>query len=141
VKRDLGDGFELDDAKGRVDLDEVHRFISEESYWAKGRPREVQDRLVADAARIVGLYHDGRQIGFCRAATDGVSFVYLADVYVLPEFRGRGLGEEVVREMVEAGPYADRKWLLHTQDAHSLYKKLGFEAASYKVMERVPPTA
>ena len=55
MKRDLGDGFELDDAKGRLDLGEVHRFMSEESYWAKGRAREVQDRLVAEAARVVGL--------------------------------------------------------------------------------------
>ena len=63
----------------------------------------MQDRLIDEAARVVGLYDGDRQIGFCRAATDGTSFVYLADVYVLEEYRGRGLGEELVREMVEAG--------------------------------------
>src|SRR5205085_4895038 len=104
TKRDLGNGFELDDDKTRTDLEEVHRFLSEESYWAKGRTRETQERLVADAARVVGLYHHGRQIGFCRAATDGVALVYLAVVYVLPEHRGRKLGEVLVREMVEHGP-------------------------------------
>ena len=137
--RDLGDGLELDDDPERVDLDEVHRFLSQESYWATGRPREVQEQLVREAARVVGLYDGGRQVGFCRAASDGVSFVYLADVYVLEPYRGRGLGEELVREMVERGPLASLKWLLHTTDAHPLYRKFGFGEPSFKVMERVPP--
>jgi GNAT superfamily N-acetyltransferase len=136
VKRDLGDGLELDDAKDRIDLDEIHRFLSKVSYWAKGRPREVQKRLVRDAVRVVGLYDGERQIGFCRAATDGVSFVYLADVYVLPEYRGRGLGEELVREMVDCGPLAGMRWLLHTTNMHALYRKLGFDVPDFKVMER-----
>jgi GNAT superfamily N-acetyltransferase len=138
MRRDLGDGFELDDDKARIDLAEVHRFLSEESYWAKGRPREVQDRLVAGAARVVGLYHDGRQIGFCRATSDGFTFSYLADVYVLPAYRGRGLGVELVREMVDNGAGAEHKWLLHTQDAHELYRKLGFDAPGERLMERWP---
>jgi GNAT superfamily N-acetyltransferase len=139
MTRDLGDGYELDDSKERIDLVEVHRFLSEESYWAKGRSRETQDTLVREAARVVGLYKDSRQIGFCRAATDGVSFVYLADVYVLDEYRGRGLGEELVREMVERGPLSNFKWLLHTTDKHRLYRKLGFDTPGPKVMERLPP--
>jgi GNAT superfamily N-acetyltransferase len=136
VKRALGDGLELDDAKDRIDLDEIHRFLSEVSYWAKGRRREVQDALVRDAVRVVGLYDGDRQIGFCRAATDGVSFVYLADVYVLPEYRGRGLGEELVCEMIERGPLAGMRWLLHTTNMHPLYRKLGFDVPDFKVMER-----
>jgi GNAT superfamily N-acetyltransferase len=136
VRRELGDGLELDDAKERIDLDEIHRFLSEEAYWAKGRPREVQERLVREAARVVGVYHDGQQVGFCRAASDGVSFVYLADVYLLPAYRGRGVGEELVREMVERGPLADRRWLLHTSDMHALYRKVGFDVPDAKVMER-----
>lgn len=134
--RELGDGLELDDAKERTDLDEVHRFLSEQAYWAKGRPRETQERLVREASRVVGLYLDGRQVGFCRAFTDALSIAYLADVYVLPELRGRGLGEELVREMIDNGPYANVKWLLHTSDAHPLYRKFGFEEPSYKVLER-----
>ncbi len=136
MNRDLGDGLELDDAKERIDLDAVHWFLSEVSYWAKGRPREVQERLVREAARVIGLYHHGRQIGFCRAVSDGVVFAYLADVYVLPEHRGRGLGEQLVREMVECGPLAGLRWLLHTGDMHPLYRKLGFDAPDYKLMER-----
>ena len=106
MKRVLADGLELDDDKARIDRSEVHRFLCDESYWAAGRPRETQDRLIDEASRVVGLYDGERQIGFCRAATDGVSFVYLADVYVLEEYRGRGLGEELVREMIESGPFA-----------------------------------
>ncbi|HZP73141.1 MAG TPA: GNAT family N-acetyltransferase [Gaiellaceae bacterium] len=138
MRRVLEDGLELDDDKARVDRDEVHRFLSDASYWAKGRPRETQDRLIEEAARVVGLYDGDRQVGFCRAATDGVSFVYLADVYVLEEYRGRGLGEELVREMVEGGELAHLKWLLHTTDMHPLYRKVGFDVPGVKLMERVP---
>lgn len=134
--RKLDGGLELDDDAGRIDAAEVHRFLSEESYWAAGRPRETQDRLIRDASRVVGLYDGERQIGFCRAFTDGVSIAYLADVYVLPSYRGRGLGEELVREMVENGPYANVKWILHTEDMHPLYRKVGFEDPNYKVLER-----
>jgi GNAT superfamily N-acetyltransferase len=139
VRRELPGGYELDDDAARVDVDAVQAYLADESYWARGRPRETQERLVRDAARVVGLYHGGRQVGFCRAVTDGVAFVYLADVYVLAGHRGRGLGVELVREMIERGPYADRTWLLHTEDAHDLYRKLGFEAPSHKLMERLPP--
>jgi len=134
--RELGDGLELDDDRARIDRAEVHRFLCEESYWAKGRQRETQDRLIADASRVVGLYDRGRQIGFCRAFSDGVSIAYLADVYVLPDYRGRGLGEALVQEMVSNGPYAGVKWLLHTSDMHPLYRKLGFAEPDSKVMER-----
>jgi GNAT superfamily N-acetyltransferase len=136
VKRELGDGIELDDDKARIDRAEVHRFLSEVSYWAKGRPRETQDGLIENAARVVGLYDGDRQIGFCRAATDGTSFVYLADVYVLEEYRGRGLGEALVREMVEGSELAELRWLLHTTNMHPLYRKLGFAEPDYKLMER-----
>ena len=134
--RSLAGGYELDDSKDRVDRAEVHRFLSEEAYWATGRTRETQDTLIDEASRIVGLYRDGEQIGFCRAFTDGLAVAYLADVYVRTEHRGRGLGEELVREMIDNGPYAEVKWLLHTTDAHALYRKLGFEDPSFKVLER-----
>ena len=136
--RELPAGLQLDDDKARIDREEVHRFLSEVSYWAKGRARETQDHLIDVAARVVGLYDGDRQIGFCRATSDGVSIAYLADVYVLPEYRGRGLGEELVREMVENGPLDNVRWVLHTEDAHPLYRKVGFEEPNYKAMERRP---
>jgi ribosomal protein S18 acetylase RimI-like enzyme len=141
VKRTLPDGYELDDDPARIDVDAVHRYLATESYWARGRARETQERLVREASRVVALYDGDRLIGFCRAVTDGVSFAYLADVYVLPEYRGHGLGTELVREMVEAGPYAHVKWLLHTADAHSLYARFGFVQLSERLMERERPSA
>lgn len=137
--RELGDGIQIDDDKDRIDVAEVHRFLSEGAYWAIGRPRETVERLIREASRVVGVYDGDRQIGFCRAFTDGLVVAYLADVYVVPEYRGRGLGEELVREMVETGPLAHLRWLLHTEDMHPLYRKFGFAEPNYKVLER-PPT-
>ena len=139
MRRELDDGFELDDDPARVDVAAVHRFISEESYWAPGRAYELQERLVREAARVVGLYRAGAQIGFCRAVTCfGMPYVYLADVYVLPVHRGRGLGVELVREMVEHGPFHDEPWILHTGDAHELYRRFGFGAPGRRTMVRPP---
>jgi GNAT superfamily N-acetyltransferase len=137
VRRNLDGGYELDDDRERVDVDAVHAYISQ-AYWALGRPRTEVERLVGEAQRVVGLYKDGEQVGFCRAASDGMSFAYLADVYVLEEHRGRGLGLELVREMVENGPYASKRWLLHTRDMHRLYAKLGFGEPGERLMERPP---
>jgi len=136
VKRGLPGGFEVDDDRERIDIDAVHDFVSNHSYWAPGRARDEQERLVQEAARVVGLYHGDRQIGFARAVSDGASITYLGDVYVLPEYRGRGLGMELVREMIEHGPLAEKRWILHTKDAHTLYEKFGFGPPSERVMER-----
>ena len=135
MKRELGAGYELDDDKARIDHEAVHRYLSEESYWAKGRAREVVDALIESAARVVGLYHEGRQVGFSRIHSDGHTMSYLADVYVLEEHRGRGLGVELVRFTVEEGPYAERRWILHTKDAHDLYARFGFGWAD-RLIER-----
>ena len=137
MNRALEGGYELDDDPARVDVDAVHAFLTT-SYWAEGRSHETVERLVRGAQRVVGLYHDGRQVGFCRAVSDDASVTYLADVYVLPEHRGRGLGVELVREMVENGPYAGRRWLLHTADAHELYRRFGFGPPGERLMERPP---
>jgi ribosomal protein S18 acetylase RimI-like enzyme len=136
VRRELAGGFELDDDRDRIDVDAVHNFLTNHAYWAKGRSRETVERLIREAARVVGVYHEGRQIGFSRTVSDGASIAYLADVYVLPEYRGRGLGVELVRETVETGPYKDTRWLLHTADAHALYEKFGFRRPGERLLER-----
>jgi len=138
MKRVLEGGYELDDDPGRVDTDAVHDYLANESYWARGRPLETVERLVREATRVVGIYRDGRQVGFARAFSDGVACAYLADVYVLPGHRGHGLSVELVREMVENGPLAGVKWFLHTADAHDLYRRFGFGPPSERVMERAP---
>jgi GNAT superfamily N-acetyltransferase len=138
MRRPLADGYELDDDRGRVDVDAVQAFITT-SYWAEGRPRETMARLIEGAARVVGLYLGGRQVGFCRVESDGEKFAFLADVYVLPEHRGRGLGVELVREAVELGPHRDLGWTLKTRDAHGLYERFGFGPPdAERTMERPP---
>jgi len=139
VKRSPPDGYELDDDPARLDLDAIWSFLSTEAYWGKTRTREVFERQVREAARVMGLYLGKELVGFERAFTDGM-VVYLADVYVLSEHRGRGLGVELVRAMVDEGPLRDLRWLLHTRDAHGLYEKFGFGPPSERVMERPPPS-
>ncbi|HYI75582.1 MAG TPA: GNAT family N-acetyltransferase [Gaiellaceae bacterium] len=136
MRRDLGDGYELDDDPDRIDREAVHAYLGGVSYWAEGRTREMQDALIDGAERVVGMYYQGAQIGFSRTLSDGHVQSYLADVYVLDAHRGRGLGVELVRFTVEEGPLAETKWYLHTADAHDLYRKFGFGEPSERVLER-----
>ena len=147
MRRELPGGFELDDDRERIDVDAVHLFISTQSYWGLGRPRENVVRTIAGSARVVGLYRcdgpgAGEQIGFARAVSDGVSLAYLADVYVLKPYRGLGLGLELVREIVERS-FGEVRWMLHTADAQGLYTKLGFaeDQPPYPLMERAASRA
>ncbi len=141
MRVNLGEGYELDDDPARIDVDVVHRYLSEESYWAAGRPRDVTDALVASAARLVGLYHSGALVGFTRTVSDGHVHSYLADVFVLADHRGRGLGTRLVRFTVDDGPFAHTRWLLPTADAQGLYEKSGFGPPGERLMERGGPPA
>ena len=136
MRRELAGGYELDDDPARIDAAAVHGFLSNHAYWAKGRARETVDGLIARADRVVGLYHDGRQIGFSRTVSDGLAIACLADVYVLPEHRGRGLGIELVRFSVEDGPFANARWILNTDDAHGLYRRFGFREPDQSLLVR-----
>jgi len=138
VKRELADGIELDDDVSRIDVDAVHAELTR-SYWALGRTRATVERLVRTASRVVGLYDGDRQIGFCRVASDDERFAWLADVYVLEPYRGRGFGVELVREAVENGPHAHLEWHLKTKDARGLYERFGFGQPDERLMSR-PPT-
>ncbi|HEX4114799.1 MAG TPA: GNAT family N-acetyltransferase [Solirubrobacteraceae bacterium] len=142
MRRWLPDGLELDDDPKRVDVDAVHAFISQESYWGKGRARERVARAIDGSTRVVGIYRGSDQVGFARAVSDGAVVAYLADVYVLEPYRGKGLGLELIREIVDGDTRNDVRWMLHTADAAGLYRKLGFrpQAPPYPLMER-PPVA
>jgi GNAT superfamily N-acetyltransferase len=130
------DGIEVDDDPARVDVGVVHRFLSEESYWARGRDLATVTRLVREATRVAGAYDDGHQVAFARCCSDGVTMAWVADVFVLASHRGRRIGEDVVRHLVEAAPFADVRWLLATADAHSFYARLGFDVPGSRVLER-----
>jgi GNAT superfamily N-acetyltransferase len=136
LRRELSGGLELDDDAGRIDVDAVHDYLSNESYWARGRSRVEVERTIVEAARVVGLYDGGRQVGFARVISDGIHVSHLCDVYVLPGYRGRGLGVALISEAVDRGPHAKLNWTLATKDAHELYRRFGFSAPDTRFMER-----
>ncbi|WP_059019455.1 GNAT family N-acetyltransferase [Mycobacterium sp. M26] len=123
---------------GRVDREWLWHELTEHAYWAKYRTREMFDRQLDTAWRVVGAYDrdDGRMVGFCRAFSDGVASAYLADVYVHRDERGRGIGTGIVRTMIDDGPGRDFRWMLHTDDAHDLYATFGFVAPDSTFMQR-----
>ena len=119
------DEYEIDDDPGRIDLDVVQGFLSG-SYWAEGVPRDVVERSVANSLNL-GLYHGGSQVGLTRAVTDRATFAWVADVFVLPEHRGRRLGHWMIETLLAHPDLAGlRRWVLATSDAHGVYADCGF---------------
>ena len=111
-------------------------FLTAEAYWGRWRGEQEIRQQIASAWRVTGAYDPaGAMVGFARAFSDGGS-AYLADVYVLPAHRGAGLGKAIVAMMVEQGPA--RRWMLHTADAHGLYRSFGFAAPDRAYLERPP---
>jgi len=127
---------ELTADPARVDVAALLGFLSTAAYWGRWRDEEVIRQQVAGAWRVVTAHRNGRMVGFARALSDGVSLAYLADVYVLPEVRGFGIGRALVRLMIDDGPGAEFRWMLHTLDAHSLYRGFGFTDPPDTYMER-----
>ena len=136
MRLDLGDGYEVDDDRDRIDVAAVHAFLSQ-AYWALGRSYDVIADINRTSARVVGVYCDGAQIGYARVLADGHTSAYLADVYVLPEHRGRGLGRALVDAAVNGDPQlAPLRWMLHTRDMHALYRQFGFVDPDARFLER-----
>lgn len=109
-----------------IDLALVHGFLSGESYWATGIPRDTLERALRNSVCCSG-HLDGEQVAFARAATDQATFAYLADVFVLPGHRGKGYGRAIV-EALMADPRLQglRRWHLVTRDMQPIYAQLGF---------------
>jgi GNAT superfamily N-acetyltransferase len=113
----------------RLDVDLIHRFLSEESYWAKGRSREVTERAIAHSYPF-GVYAGGEQVAFARVVTDTITFAWLADVFVVADHRGRGIGKLLVESVLGDERFRGMKrWFLGTADAHELYRRFGFSEA------------
>ncbi|MGD0554082.1 MAG: GNAT family N-acetyltransferase [Streptosporangiaceae bacterium] len=131
-----GRRYEIDDDPARVDPDAAVAFLTTEAYWARWRTAEVIKEQIRAAWRVIGAYDEtGAMVGFARAFGDGMS-AYLSDVYVLPQHRGTGLGKVIVTAMIEDGPGAEFRWMLHTSDAHGLYRQSGFAAPDSRYLER-----
>ena len=119
------DEFIITDNRDDLDIGVIHRFLRE-SYWARGISRNVVERSMANSL-CFGLYLGGRQIGFARAIPDRATFAYLADVFILPDFRRRGLAAWLVTCIVGHPELQGlRRIMLATADAHGLYRGCGF---------------
>ena len=121
--------FEISTNPARLDRGRIHEFLSN-SYWASGIPREVVDRSI-EGSVCFGVYEGSAQVGFARIITDGATFAYVADVFVLESHRGQGLGRWLM-ETIRAHPDLQglRRWSLVTRDAHALYRRVGFADVS-----------
>ena len=137
----MTDGYEFTSDASKIDVSLVHRWLSEESYWAKGIPLAVVTRSIANSICFSILHPADGQVGFARVITDRASFAYLADVFVLTPHRGKGLSKRLMT-FIEAHPDLQglRRWLLATRDAHALYAQFGFAPPiPGRLMERVNP--
>lgn len=120
------DELEISTDPERVDVPAVHSFLTA-SYWAQGIPLSAVERSIRNSI-CFGVFRGHEQVGFARVITDRATFAYLADVYVLPAFRGRGFAKWLMT-CVLAHPDLQglRRWCLVTRDAHGLYQAFGFE--------------
>jgi GNAT superfamily N-acetyltransferase len=117
--------FEISTDPARLDVEMVHKFLTN-SYWAKGIPLDTVRRSIENSI-CFGVYQGEQQVGFARIVSDRATFSYLADVFVLPQYRARGLSKWLM-ECIIGHPDLQgmRRWMLATQDAHGLYAQYGF---------------
>lgn len=130
------DGYLISTDQAKLDIPMIHRYLSEESYWAGNIPFETVKRSIENSV-CFGLYNDKTQVGFARLVTDKATFAYLADVFILPAYRGKGLSKWLIQTI---HTYPDvqglRRWMLGTRDAHGLYKQFGWTALTEEQVPR-----
>ncbi len=127
----------------RLQIDVIHKFLSEESYWARDRTKEQTVTAIKNSLPF-GVYKGENQIGFARVVTDYATFAYLGDVFILEEFRGRGLSKWLIETILAHQDLQGfRRWILATKDVHALYEKFGFTALKHppRWMEKTAPNA
>ena len=137
------ENFEISTDRSKLDIDMIHKFLIEDSYWAQTRTFE-QTRTAIENSICFGVYLNYRQVGFASVVSDRATFAYLGDVFILDEFRGRGLSKRLMETIVSHPELQGlRRWLLATKDAHGLYEQ--FEFAPLRLperwMERTAPDA
>ena len=133
--------FHVSTDRTRLDVPMIYRFLSENSTWAVGISRDVVERSIENSL-CFGGYLDGRQIAFARVITDYATTAHLADVFVIPEYRGHGYAKQLIRVIMEHPSLQGlRRFTLNTSDSHSLYARFGFAPPQRPetVMERFSP--
>jgi GNAT superfamily N-acetyltransferase len=129
--------YTISTERNRLDVDVIHGFLVH-SYWAAGIPRAMVERSIEHSLPF-GVYHGTRQVGFARVITDYTTFAYIGDVFIIEEYRGRGLSRWLMEVVVQHPELQGlRRWLLFTRDAHGLYEKVGFTSSRTpeRLMER-----
>lgn len=137
------ENFEISTDKSRLQFDVIQKFLVEDSYWAGNRTAE-QTRRAIENSLCFGVYAKGRQIGFARVVSDFSTFAYIGDVFILEEFRGRGLSKKLMEAMLAHPDLQNlRRWILATKDAHGLYEQFGFHGLKFpeRWMELPAPNA
>lgn len=128
--------FEISTDKARLDVDKIHSVLAQ-TYWSPGIPRDIVERAIAGSL-CFGAYCEGALVGFARIVSDYATFAYLCDVFVVEQWRGRGISKFML-ECIKAHPKLAnlRRWMLATADAHGLYAQFGFRpvAAPDRLME------
>lgn len=123
--------FSISTDKSKLDLLAIHDYLSNKSYWAKGRSLETI-KISIENSITFGMYDSkGKQVGFARVATDMALLAFLMDVYILDEYQGKGLGKQLMNYIVNyPSLHGLRRIMLATKDAHGLYEKYGFKVAA-----------
>ena len=137
------DGFTISTDRSRLDAEAIHRFLVDESYWARERTFE-QTKTAIENSICFGMYDAERLIGFARVVSDKATFAYVGDVFVIEEYRGRGLSKWLMGVIIEHPELQGlRRWVLATRDAHGLYEQFGFAALRFpeRWMEKTAPNA
>ncbi len=120
------DEFLISTVKEKLDLKLIHGFLSNDSYWAKGRSIDIVARSIENSLSF-GLYRNRQQIGFARVVTDYATFAWVADVFILEKHRGQGLAKWLMQTITSHPELQGlRRWVLGTKDAHELYRQFGF---------------
>ncbi len=135
--------FRISTNKNELQIDVIHKFLSEDSYWAKERSIE-KTKIAIENSLCFGVYFEEKQIGFARVVSDFATFAYLGDVFILDEFRGQGLSKWLLEVIISHEDLQDlRRWVLATKDAHGLYAQFEFSGLKFpdRWMEKTAPNA
>lgn len=133
--------YEISTDPHRLDVDVIHKFLAEDSYWSPGIPRAIVERAIENSL-CFGVYHGTAQVGFARVVTDRSTFALLADLFILDAHRGKGLSKWLMQRVVGHEDLQGlRRFLLLTSDAHGLYRQFGFDSlgAPSRFMEILRP--
>jgi GNAT superfamily N-acetyltransferase len=126
----MDDTFEISTDKSKLDIELIHHYLSNESYWAKGRSIETVVKSIENSL-CFGVFCDNKQVGFARVVSDYAVFAWIMDVFILENYRNRGLGKELIKRIVNHENLQNlQRWGLGTEDAHGLYEKFGFKPLS-----------